>query len=151
MNGKFILTGIVFALLWSSASTATKIGLQSAQPFVIAVSRFFIAGCIMLFISHGIVKKKLPQQQQWKPIMIYGLLNISLYLGLYVIAMQQISAGLGSMAVAVNPVFISFIAAIWLKQPITVKNILSLLLCFAGVLMRLIPYCKTVMPVAAAS
>jgi len=41
---------------------------------------------------------------------VYGLLNISIYLGMYVIAMQTITAGIGSLAVASNPVFISFLS-----------------------------------------
>jgi probable blue pigment (indigoidine) exporter len=139
MNWKLIATGIVFAFLWSSASTATKFGLQSAQPFVIAVSRFFIAGAIMLFITHVIMRKPLPEKRQWLQLGIYGLLNISIYLGLYVIAMQKISAGLGSLAVAVNPVMISFIAAALFGHRITVKNISSLLLCSLGVLVAAYP------------
>lgn len=47
MDGKFIGVGIVFAILWSSAATATKIALESAQPLVIAVTRFLVAGSLM--------------------------------------------------------------------------------------------------------
>src|SRR5882757_5238387 len=76
----FILSGMLFAVLWASASAATKIGLQFAQPFVIAVSRFFIAGTIMLILAHVIFKKRLPAGKEWKQLAIYGLLNISIYL-----------------------------------------------------------------------
>ncbi|CAN5429912.1 DMT family transporter [soil metagenome] len=131
--------GILFAILWSSASGATKIGLESAQPFVIAVTRFFIGGTIMLFITHIVLRKRLPRQQEWKQLTIYGLLNISIYLGLYVIAMQQVSAGLGSLSVGTNPVFISIITAIWLKQPVQKNTILSLLLCSAGIVIAAYP------------
>jgi drug/metabolite transporter (DMT)-like permease len=111
MDRKIVWTGFAFSFLWASASTATKIGLQSAQPFVIAITRFFIAGVIMLLIAHGFMRKRLPVKKEWRLIMVYGLLNISIYLGVYLIAMQKISAGLGSLAVAINPVMISFIAA----------------------------------------
>ena len=95
----------------SWASTATKIGLHVAQPFVISVSRFFIAGLVMLFVTHGIKKNRMPAKSEWKQLMIFGLLHISIYLGLYIIAMQNVSAGLGSLFIAVNPVMISFISA----------------------------------------
>ena len=36
---KIVLAGLAFAFLWASASTATKIGLNSAQPFVISIFR----------------------------------------------------------------------------------------------------------------
>ncbi len=139
---KFVAAGMAFAVLWSSASVATKIGLESVQPFVIATSRFFIAGFIMLFITHVIRGNRIPQKQEWRQLCIYGVLNISIYLGLYVIAMQYISAGLGSLAVAINPVFIALIAAVWLSHKIRIQNILSLVLCFLGVVIASYPLLK---------
>lgn len=136
---KIIFIGIIFAFLWASASTATKIGLHSAQPFVISIFRFLIAGSIMLIISHFIMAKRLPQKKEWIQISIYGLLNITFYLGLYVIAMQKVSAGLGSLAVATNPVFIVLISAVWLSHKINFKSIISLVLCFAGVFLAAYP------------
>lgn len=139
MNRKIIITGIVFAILWASASTATKIALQSAQPFMIAIARFFIAGIIMLILAHGIMRKRFPAKKEWQQIMIYGLLNISIYLGVYLIAMQRISAGLGSLAVAINPVMISFIAAALYGHRVTMLNIISLALCTLGVIIAAWP------------
>lgn len=141
-NIKLIIAGILFALLWASASAATKIALQSAQPFVIAVTRFFIAAAIMLLIAHVILKQSLPVKQQWKQIAVYGLLNISIYLGLYVIAMMNVSAGLGTLSVGTNPVFISIIAAVWMRQPVKRSTITSLLLCAAGIITAAYPLLK---------
>ncbi|MEI7735778.1 MAG: DMT family transporter [Ferruginibacter sp.] len=137
-----IWTGILFALLWSSASAATKIGLQSAQPFVMAVTRFFIAGIILLLFAHGIYKYRFPQKKEWRQIIIYGMLNVSIYLGLYVLAMQRVSAGLGTMAVGINPVIISFFSMLLFGHKVTQKNVLSLLLCSAGVLIAAYPLFK---------
>ena len=139
---KLVIAGILFAILWASASSATKIGLQSAQPFVISVTRFFLAGLSMIFISHVVLKQRLPQQKEWKQIAIYGILNISIYLGLYVIAMLYVSAGLGTLSVGTSPVLISIIAAFWLKQPIKRATISSLLLCTAGIIVAAYPLLK---------
>jgi probable blue pigment (indigoidine) exporter len=136
---KIIIAGILFAFLWASASTATKIGLHAAQPFVISIFRFIIAGSIMLILSHMVMAKRFPQKKEWVQISIYGLFNITIYLGLYVIAMQKVSAGLGSLAVATNPVFIVLISAVWLSHKIKFKNILSLILCFIGVFLAAYP------------
>jgi len=142
-NWKFIIFGTVFAFLWSSASTATKIGLESAQPFVIAIVRFLIGGSIMLFLTHVVLRKRLPQGREWKQLTIYGLLNISLYLGLYVIAMQNVSAGLGSLATAVSPVMIAIIASIFLKYKVGFNSIISMLICFLGVVIVAYPLILT--------
>jgi len=139
MTWKLSLTGFTFSVLWASAATATRIGLQTAQPFVISGFRFFIAGLIMLYISHGIKRNPLPVKSQWQQLIILGILNISIYLGLYIIAMQYISAGLGSLFIAVNPVVISFISAVFFGQRITLVNLVSLVLCIAGVILAALP------------
>lgn len=130
---KWLVAGLLFAILWPSASTATKAGLAVAQPLVIAIVRFALAASIVLFIAHIIQRKRLPRGNEWKQIAIYGLLNITIYLGCYVVAMQTVTAGIGSLAVATNPVFISFLSIIFLKQKMGWRIILSLLICTIGV------------------
>ena len=96
----------------------------------------------MLLLAHGINKYRLPQKKEWGQIIIYGLLNVSIYLGLYVLAMQRVSAGLGTMAVGINPVFISFFSMLLFGHKVTQKNVISLLLCAAGVLTAAYPLLK---------
>lgn len=140
---KFIILGLLFACLWASASTATKIGLESAQPFVIALVRFLIAGSIMLFLSHALMKKRFPKGKEWKQLMIYGFLNVTGYLGFYVVAMQNVSAGFGSLAVATNPVFMSLIASMFLGYKLRISAILSMIVCFVGVAVVAYPLMQT--------
>jgi drug/metabolite transporter (DMT)-like permease len=129
----WFLTGLAFAALWPSASTATKVGLTVAQPLVIAQIRFFMAAAILLFISHVIRKHPLPSAKMYRQTAIYGLLNITIYLGCYVIAMQQVTAGIGSLSVATNPVLISFLSVFILKRKLTWPLVLSLMICSVGV------------------
>jgi probable blue pigment (indigoidine) exporter len=131
---KWLVAGLLFAALWASASTATKIGLTAGQPLVIAVVRFGVAAVIMLFIAHAVKRHRLPSGKEWKQIAIYGVLNITIYLGCYVVAMQTITAGIGALAVATNPVFISFLSIFFLKKKLTLPVILSIVVCTAGVL-----------------
>ena len=133
------IAGVLFAFLWASAATATKLGLQSAQPFVICIARFFFAGIIMLMITHLFMRNRMPVKTEWKPLAIYGILNISIYLGLYVVAMKNVSPGLGSMAIATNPVMISLTSALLFKQRIKAITWISLFLCTAGVLIAAYP------------
>lgn len=132
-NLSWFLAGTLFAILWASASTATKIGLTVAQPLVIAEVRFALASFIMLFIAHFILKQRLPEKREWKQLMIYGFLNITVYLGLYVIAMQNITAGIGALAVASNPVFIGFLSVFFLKKKLHFSIIISIIVCTVGV------------------
>ncbi len=129
----FWIIGVPFAAMWASASVASKLGLASAEPFTISFIRFSIAGILMLFVSHVLLRKTIPKGSQWKQLAIYGLLNISLYLGLFIVAIGEVSAGLGSLAVAINPVIITVALAIWDKQKLPFLKIASLIIGITGV------------------
>jgi drug/metabolite transporter (DMT)-like permease len=128
--------------LWASASTATKIALESSQPLVIAQVRFAVAGIIMLIFAHFLLRQKLPRGVEWKQIIIYGLLNITIYLGCYVIAMQHVTAGVGALAIATNPLFISFLSIFFLKKQLKTEVFVALLLGTAGVVIASWPLLK---------
>ena len=72
---------------------------------MIAQVRFAVAGIIMLVFAHVFLRQNLPAKKEWGQILIYGLLNITIYLGCYVIAMQHVTAGVGALAIATNPFF----------------------------------------------
>jgi drug/metabolite transporter (DMT)-like permease len=93
----------------------------------------------MLLITHGLMRNRLPRGKEWRQLAIYGLLTNSTYLGLYVLAMQQVSPGLGTLSVATNPVFINIMAALLLRQRLKLSSLLSLLLCTVGVIVAAIP------------
>lgn len=139
---KNLLIGILFAMLWASASAATKIGLLSAQPFVIGNFRFFIAGILMLTYSYVFQKNRLPKGSEWKQLTIYGILNVSIYLGCFVLAMKHVSAGIGSLSTATNPLFISILSAFWLSRPVKKTEILGLILGILGVGIATYPLLK---------
>jgi len=133
---------VLFALLWASASTATKIALEVSQPLVIAQVRFATAGIIMLFLAHVLMKQKLPTKIEWKQIAVYGLLNITIYLGCYVVAMQNVTAGVGALAIATNPLFISFSSVFFLNKKLKPDIFVALLLGTTGVIVASWPLLK---------
>lgn len=93
----------------------------------------------MVSISHLILRKRLPQGREWGQLALYGLLTNSIYLGLFVLAMQQVSPGLGTLGVATNPVFINILSAIFLRQRLRGATLFSLLLCASGVVLAALP------------
>ena len=139
---KNLLIGILFAVLWASASSATKIGLQSAQPLVIGNFRFFIAGFLMLGYAYLFQKNRLPKRSEWKQLAIYGVLNVTIYLGFFVIAIKHVSAGIGSLATATNPLIISVLFAFWLGRSVKKTEILGLILGIMGVGIATYPLLK---------
>jgi probable blue pigment (indigoidine) exporter len=136
---KNIFAGILFAMLWASASVATKIGLNSVQPFVLANIRFILAGIILLIYAKVRGKNININRLEASQLAIYGFLNVTLYLGAFVLAIKHVSAGIGSLSTATNPLFITVFTALFLKKNSKANEWLGLLLGMFGVLLATYP------------
>lgn len=112
------LAGLLFAALWASASVATKFGVQSVHPLILANVRFFLAGGGMLLFVYGIkrIRNAWPTATEFRQLSIFSLLNTTIYLGSFVLALKQVSAGIGSLSTATNPLFITLLSALWLRR-----------------------------------
>ncbi|WP_041736437.1 DMT family transporter [Dyadobacter fermentans] len=139
---KNIGIGLLFSILWSSASVATKFGVQSAPPLILANVRFFIAGILLLSFSYLFAKDKayrLPRKTEWKQLALFGFLNTTFYLGLYVYAMKYTAAGIGSLAVSTNPLIIVLLSSWWLKRKPRAEEWTGIVLGMAGVAVATYP------------
>lgn len=139
---KNIVIGIVFSILWASASVATKFGVQSAPPLILAIFRFFIAGSLLLGYSYAFPKDKTyrwPTRQEFKQLALFGFLNTTLYLGLYVYAMKYTAAGIGSLAVSTNPLIIVILSGWWLSRKPGKEEWLGIALGMLGIVIATYP------------
>lgn len=139
-RSSLVIPGILFAMLWASASVATKFGVQSAAPLVLATVRFLIAGGGMLLVAYGFQKgNPMPVGEEWKRLTIFAALNTTIYLGLFVLALKQVSAGIGSLSTATNPLFITLMSAIFLRRPLHWREAAGLGLGLIGVCVAAYP------------
>jgi probable blue pigment (indigoidine) exporter len=136
---QFILLGIVFAIFWSSASVAAKIGVQTMEPLVLFQFRFFLAG-ILLLIYHAVFEKwKWPNRQEIIALSVFGFLNVTLYLTLFVLAINEVAAGIGSLSVSIGPVLMAIIGGLILGKKIEHRQIFGLFFGFGGVFIAVWP------------
>ena len=136
---KTILTGLTFAMLWASASIAGKFGLRSVEPLVLFNIRFLGAGLILLGISTFIREERNPKGSEWKHLTIFGTFNTTLYLGIFIIALQFITAGITALAIALNPILISIMSAIITKRKTAIHEWISIILGMGGVFLAAYP------------
>jgi probable blue pigment (indigoidine) exporter len=135
----YLLTGLCFAVLWSSASIAGKFGLQSVEPLTFFTSRFLLAGFILLSYSHFIQRDRLPKGKEWLNVSVFGAFNTALYLGIFIIALQYVAAGITALSLALNPLLISVMSSLWMKRKVKVYEWISIFLGMAGVAIATYP------------
>jgi drug/metabolite transporter (DMT)-like permease len=142
---KNFFIGVLFAMLWASASVATKFGILSAPPLVLANIRFFCAGILLLGYGYTFKKDgsyRMPNKKEWRQLLIFGCLNTTVYLGLYVYAMKFAAAGIGSLAVSTNPLLIVLFSS-WLTSRRPARDeILSIIISMAGIGIATYPLLK---------
>lgn len=129
-----IVIGVVFALMWSSAFTAAKIALVDAPPFLILTLRFFISGVLALIVAFALGQRLPGERRQWGAIILLGLCQNSLYLGLNFKAMTLVSAGLAAILASSVPLLVALLCRVILKERLSWIGYLGLVLGFAGVL-----------------
>lgn len=126
-------------MLWSSAAVATKFGVLSVPPLILGNVRFFIASFVLIFYAIFSKQYKTPTTKEWKELAIFGFLNTTLYLGLYVYAMKYTAAGIGSLAVSTNPLLIVLISSWLIGRQASRKEWISIFLGISGVYIACIP------------
>lgn len=139
----YLATGLSFAILWSSASIAGKFGLQSVEPMVFFTIRFLLAGAILLIYAHVLQGERLPQNKEWWNVTFFGTFNTALYLGLFIIALQTVAAGITALAIALNPLLISIMSSLWMKRKVKGNEWMSIILGILGVALATYPLLQT--------
>ncbi|MCW5910152.1 MAG: EamA family transporter [Cyclobacteriaceae bacterium] len=134
-----MLTGLAFSVLWSSASIAGKFGLNSAEPLLFFTIRFLVAGALLLTYAHLLKQYRLPAGKEWLQLTVFGAFNTALYLGIFIVALQYITAGITALAIALNPLFISLFSSLLNKRKVKWMEWGSITLGLAGVLIASFP------------
>lgn len=140
----YILTGFTFAFLWSSASIAGKFGLASVEALSFFTIRFLLAGILLLVYSHGIKRFRLPVGREWFNVIVFGAFNTALYLGLFILALKSVAAGITALAIALNPLLISVFTSIWTKRPVKFWEWISIVVGIVGVSVATYPLLHSV-------
>jgi probable blue pigment (indigoidine) exporter len=130
-------------LLWASASTAGKFGIQSVEPLTFFTIRFLTAGVILLLFSHGIMRYAFPAGKEWWQVTVFGAFNTALYLGIFIIALKNVAAGITTMAIALNPLLIGILSAQTMKRKVLWREWLSIFIGMVGVGVATLPLLKT--------
>lgn len=127
-----VLAGL-FVFFWASGFIAAKYGMPYAEPFTLMVCRFAVASAIMLpacFILKAAWPKTLMQTIH---ILVSGFGVTTVYLiGVYCGISFGVSTGVTALIVGLQPLLTGVLAGLLLKEKVTPRNWIGLLLGFAG-------------------
>lgn len=121
-------------ILWGSTYLAIKYAIETLPTFLMAGTRFLVAGSILFIAARFSKDYEKPTLAQWKTSFIVGTLLLLGGNGGVVLAEHYISSSLAALLVATEPFWIVLLSWLWLKgaRP-NWKVALGLLIGFGGV------------------
>jgi len=122
-----------FCFLWSSAFAAAKIAVRDCPPLTLLTIRFLIAGALMLGRAAASGRWKLPSGRDLAALVLLGVLNNALYLGLSWSGMTTVSSAFTAVLISTNPLLIGVLAGPLLGERLSWRKLLGLCLGLAGV------------------
>ncbi len=122
--------GLIFALMWSSAFTSARIIVADAPPITALALRFLISGLIAIGIALALGQTARMNRALWRAVIIFGICQNALYLGLNFVAMQWVEAGLAAIIASTMPLLVALAGWVLFGEKVSRLGILGL---FAGV------------------
>ena len=98
---------LLYILLWSSAFIATRVGVEHSPPLTLLSIRFLAAASLLAVLARARGLQGPRSGRAWGRLAVFGLLNSGLYLGFSYEAIQHMSAGMGSIIAALNPLLLT--------------------------------------------
>ncbi|RJL06423.1 DMT family transporter [Paracoccus aestuarii] len=134
MDIRAILMGLAFAVMWASAFTSTRMIVTEAPPLMALSLRFALSGLVgvAIALAMGETWRGLTRAQ-WRAVVVLGLCQNALYLGLNWTAMQWIEAGLASIIAATMPLMVAALGWTLMGERLRPMGTAGLALGVAGV------------------
>lgn len=133
MDLRAIGMGLGFAFMWSSAFTSARMIVADAPPLAALALRFLVSGLIGVALARALGQSWRLNPAQWRSVVIFGLCQNALYLGLNFVAMRQVEASLAAIIASTMPLLVALLGWLFLGQRIRPLGLAGLAAGVAGV------------------
>nr|AIA15604.1 EamA-like transporter family [uncultured bacterium] len=132
MKTKDVVALLVLSALWGGSFLFIRVASLALGPIVLMELRVLIAGLALLgyALATGI---DLQVKTYWRQYLVIGLINSAVPFVLIATAELNLTASYAAILNATSPLFGSIVAAVWIKEALTPRKIIGLLLGLVGV------------------
>ena len=138
IDTKAILMGLAFGFMWASAFTSARVIVQYAPPFYALAFRFLLSGVIGVLLARAMGQSWHLTRRQWIAVIVFGIMQNALYLGLNFVAMQTIEASLASIVASTMPLLVGLASWIIFGERLPFLGIAGLMAGVLGVVAGLL-------------
>jgi drug/metabolite transporter (DMT)-like permease len=121
---------VAVALIWGSSYLLIAFGVEHFQPPLVALLRLAFGVAVLAMIPAA--RRPVPRSE-WRAIALLGIVWLALPFLLFSVAQQSIDSSLAGMLNAAAPLFVAVVAALVFHRRPGPRQLLGLLVGFAGV------------------
>ena len=132
MDFRAIWMGLAFSFMWSSAFTSARMIVTDAPPLTALAIRFLVSGAIGIGLAAVLGQSARLTRAQWHSVVIFGICQNALYLGLNFVAMRRVEAGLASIVASMMPLMVALLGWMVFRDRVRPLGLAGLAAGFAG-------------------
>ncbi|WP_134725031.1 DMT family transporter [Paracoccus luteus] len=133
MDLKSVLMGLGFAAIWASAFTATRVVVLDMPPLTALVIRFAISAVIAMALARAMGQTMRLTRVEWRTVVVFGLCQNALYLGLNWVGMQWVEASAAAIIASMMPLLVAFAGWAVMGERLRPMAVAGLVLGIVGV------------------
>jgi probable blue pigment (indigoidine) exporter len=135
MDLRAVLMGLAFALMWSSAFATARIIVADIPPFITLTLRFAISGALAIGLALALGQSWRLTRLQALAVLVFGICQNALYLGLNFVALQWIPASVAAIIASSMPLIVAALGWAFRGERVSPLGILGLCAGFGGVIL----------------
>lgn len=125
-----VILAIVF---WGASFAGAKVALEQASPLLVMFLRFVISLPVLGAAAVYCGEMKLPNRRQALILAALGFFGFFFHLGIQTVAMQTSGSANANWQMTASPALTAILAAVFLKERITLRSAVGIITAFAGV------------------
>lgn len=133
MDFRALAMGLAFSLMWSSAFATARVIVADAPPLWALTFRFALSGLIAVAVARALGQSWHLTRPIARSVVVFGLCQNALYLGLNFIALQWVQASVASIIASSMPLIVALMGWLLRGERVAPLGQLGLALGFAGV------------------
>lgn len=123
----------ITCFIWGSVYIASKYAMAAMGPVTVLCFRYVVAGISLAILLRIRNTRRKVVKGDWKYIWIVGGLGYFVSITFQMMATNLLDASMASLVNSMNPIAISIMAAVFLKEKIQKKHVVSICISIVGV------------------